>query len=85
MSLDTACKSAQCHLVFSCANILKHLCSIVTSSMLRQSYANPKGQRSHECERGTQECVRHNDFNILRRLTENYMTVRKSACATVAA
>jgi hypothetical protein len=53
--------------------------------MLRQSYANPKGQRSHECERGTQECVRHNDFNILRRLTENYMTVRKSACATVAA
>jgi hypothetical protein len=24
-------------------------------------YANPEGQRSHECERGTQECVRHND------------------------
>jgi hypothetical protein len=23
-----------------------------------------EGQRSHECERGTQECVRHNDFNI---------------------
>jgi hypothetical protein len=22
-------------------------------------------QRSHECERGTQECVRHNDFDIL--------------------
>jgi hypothetical protein len=30
---------------------------------------NPKGQRSHECERGTQECVRHNDFNNLRGLT----------------
>jgi len=30
-----------------------------------------EGQRSHECERGTQECVRHNDFDILRGLTEN--------------
>jgi hypothetical protein len=30
-----------------------------------------EGQRSHECERGTHECVRHNDFNILRRLTKN--------------
>jgi hypothetical protein len=30
-----------------------------------------EGQRSHECERGTQECVRHNDFNILRGLTQN--------------
>jgi hypothetical protein len=39
--------------------------------MLRQWYANLEGQRSHECERGTHECVRHNDFNILRRLTEN--------------
>jgi hypothetical protein len=27
--------------------------------------ANLEGRRSHECERGTQECVRHNDFNIL--------------------
>ena len=27
--------------------------------------ANLEGQRSQECERGTQECVRHNDFNIL--------------------
>ena len=58
--------SAQCHLVFSCANILKHLCSIVTSSPLRQWYANLEGQRSRECERGTHECVRHNAFNILR-------------------
>jgi hypothetical protein len=24
-----------------------------------------EGPRSHECERGTQECVRHNDFNEL--------------------
>src|ERR1700722_12135966 len=30
---------------------------------------------SGECERGTQECVRHNDFNILLGLTT-------SACAT---
>jgi hypothetical protein len=28
-------------------------------------YANLEGQRSHECERGTHECVRHSDFNIL--------------------
>jgi hypothetical protein len=27
--------------------------------MLRQWYANLEGQRSHECERGTHECVRH--------------------------
>jgi hypothetical protein len=27
--------------------------------------------RSHECERGTHECVRHNAFNILRRLAKN--------------
>jgi len=30
-----------------------------------------EGWRSHECERGTQECVRHNEFNILRGLTQN--------------
>jgi hypothetical protein len=24
-----------------------------------------ESERSHECERGTQECVRHNDLNIL--------------------
>jgi hypothetical protein len=35
--------------------------------MVRQS----RRQRSQECERGTQECVRHNDFNILRGLTQN--------------
>jgi 4a-hydroxytetrahydrobiopterin dehydratase len=29
--------------------------------MLRQWYANLEGQRSHECERGTHECVRHED------------------------
>jgi hypothetical protein len=23
-------------------------------------FDRPQGQRSHECERGTQECVRHN-------------------------
>ena len=34
---------------------------------------NLEGQRSHECERGTQECVRHNDFNILPGLTQNYL------------
>jgi hypothetical protein len=26
-----------------------------------KQYTNLEGQRSHECERGTQECVRHND------------------------
>ena len=36
-----------------------------------QWYANLEVQRSHECERGTQECVRHNDFDILRGLTKN--------------
>ena len=30
-----------------------------------QCYANLEGQRSHECERGTHECVRHNGFNKL--------------------
>jgi hypothetical protein len=30
---------------------------------LRQWCAKLEGQRSHECERGTHECVRHNDFN----------------------
>jgi hypothetical protein len=52
-------------------NILKHLCSIVTSSMLRQRYADLEGQRSHDCERGTQECVRHSHFDVLLRLTKN--------------
>jgi hypothetical protein len=52
-------------LSFLCANILKHLCSIVTSSMLRQWYANLEGQRSHECERGTNECVRHTDIPLV--------------------
>jgi hypothetical protein len=36
-----------------------------------QLYANLEGQHSHECERGTQECVRHNYFNVLRGLTKN--------------
>ena len=58
-------------LIFLCANILNDLCSIAISSMLRRHYANLEGQRSHECERGTQECVRHNDFDILPGLTEN--------------
>jgi hypothetical protein len=39
-----------------------------TSNMPCQRYANLKGQRSHECERGTQECVRHNDRGIPRLL-----------------
>jgi hypothetical protein len=33
------------------------------SIMPRQLCANLERQRSHECERGTQECVRHNGFN----------------------
>jgi hypothetical protein len=35
------------------------------SIMPRQLCANLERQRSHECERGTQECVRHNGFNTL--------------------
>jgi hypothetical protein len=27
-------------------------------------------KRRHECRRGTQECVRHNDFDTLRLLTK---------------
>jgi hypothetical protein len=54
-----------------------------TSYMPCQSYANLEGQRSHECERGTHECVRHNDFNILRGLTKNPVALRRSACATL--
>jgi hypothetical protein len=46
-------------LSFLCANILNHLCSILTSNTLRHGYANLEDQRSHECERCTQECVRH--------------------------
>jgi len=49
-------------LSFLCANILKNLCSIASSSTLRRWYGDLEGQRSYECERGTQECVRHNDF-----------------------
>jgi hypothetical protein len=58
-------------LSFSCPNILKDLCSIATGGTLRQWYANLEAQRSHDCERSTQECVRHNDFNNLLGLTEN--------------
>jgi hypothetical protein len=56
---------------FLCANILKDLCLIATGGRLRQWYANLEEQRRHECRRGTHECVRHNDFNILPSLTEN--------------
>jgi hypothetical protein len=35
-------------------------------------YANPEGQRSHECERGTQECVRHNDSIFYEASAANY-------------
>jgi hypothetical protein len=34
-------------LSFSCANILKDLCSIARGGALRQWYANLEGQRSH--------------------------------------
>jgi hypothetical protein len=30
-----------------------------------------RSKRRHECRRGTQECVRHNNFNTLRLLTKN--------------
>jgi hypothetical protein len=52
-------------------HILKDLCLIATCRMLRQWCSKLEGQRSHEWERGTQECVRHNDFNILLGLSEN--------------
>jgi hypothetical protein len=58
--------------VISAAKVgLKSLCLIATSSTLRQWHAKLEGQRSHEWERGTQECVRHNDFNNLYHLGEN--------------
>jgi hypothetical protein len=44
---------------------------IAAGGRLRQWYANLEEQRRHECRRGTHECVRHNDFNILPILTEN--------------
>jgi hypothetical protein len=37
------------------------------SPKVRQS----ESQRSHECERGTQECVRYNDVNNLQRPGKN--------------
>jgi hypothetical protein len=53
-------------LSFLRVNILKDLCLIA---------ARPKGQRSHERERGTHECVRHNVFNNLYQLwrTKSYI------------
>jgi hypothetical protein len=42
-----------------------------TSNMPCQWYANLECQRSQECERGTQECVRHNDLNFLLGLTQD--------------
>jgi hypothetical protein len=50
------------------ANILKDLCLVAANSMLSLWHVNVKtgvgrsadAQRSHECERGTQECVGHN-------------------------
>src|ERR1700677_3498790 len=62
------------------ANILKDLCLTAAGNMPCQWYANLEGWRSHECERGTQECVCHNDFNNLRGLTRNYMTLRTHEC-----
>src|ERR1700722_6284961 len=51
-----------------------HSCAMSLSGL--KQHAVPmvrhlEGQRSHECERGTHECARHNDFNILRGLTKN--------------
>jgi hypothetical protein len=69
--VNAARTSAQCHLVFLCVNILKDLCLIARCRVLRRWCAMLEGQRSHECERGTQECVRHNDFNHLYHLGEN--------------
>jgi len=45
--------------------------------------ANVNKKRRQECRRGTQECVRHNDFNSLRFFAENYMTLGETACATM--
>jgi len=45
------------------------------SNMPCQCYANLEGQRSHECERGTQEyeCVRHNGSH---KLSDNWAAKR---------
>lgn len=37
-----------------------------------------QGKRRQECRRGTQECVRHDDFNSL---CENYMTLARLGSA----
>jgi hypothetical protein len=37
----------------------------------RSALAKRATGRRHECRRGTQECVRHNDFNILQGLAQN--------------
>jgi hypothetical protein len=44
-------------LSFLCVNILEN-CHVPHAA------PSSKGQRLHECERGTHECVRHTDFNI---------------------
>ena len=55
---------AQCHLVFDVTNVSRAyvLCRVGYISLSPRKRAK---ERSHECERGTQECVRHNNFNIL--------------------
>jgi len=80
--VNAARTSAQCPIVSNAANIVKDLCLIDTSNMLRIWYAKIESKRRHECPRGTQECVRHNNFKRLRFFTENYMTLRTCAYAT---
>ena len=46
--------------------------------------ANVQSKRRQECQRGTQEYVRHNDFNSLRIHIKNYMTLGVGAYATPA-
>ena len=49
-----------------------------------QRSANLEGQRSQECERGTQECVRHNGFNTLagatKLVTLRFSVARRQEC-----
>jgi hypothetical protein len=62
-TIADAARMSAMSLSFLCTKILKHICSIVPSGMLRRWYTHLEGQRSHECERGTHECVRHKHKN----------------------
>jgi hypothetical protein len=58
-------------LSFRGAEHSKGIMFVYGGSVFANVDANVKSKRRHECRRGTQECVRHNDFNSLRFFAEN--------------